>query len=185
MLKTRHLVALFILMAIAGCSAHNPSVTWDPQFDFADVRTYDWAPKEPETGVEIAYEAVDRAVKRVVDAHMSRAGFTRSSDNPSVRLNYWVGSEEVAQITDAAYYGPGWGAYWAYGWYGPDGVNISQYQPGSITVDVVSTDPSIGLIWRGIAGAELDLQGSPQRIEGAVEDALSDILDDFPPEDDD
>lgn len=183
--NARRLIALIALLTVVGCSSRNPAVTFDPRFDFAASRTFDWASKAPETGVEIAYDAVDAAVKQTVEEHLSRLGFTRSSDNPSFLLNYWVGSEEVAQITDIAYYGPGWGAYWAFGWYGPDGVNISQYAPGSITFDVVSSDPSVGLVWRGIAAAAVDVESSPQRIERAVRDSLREILKDFPPEIDD
>ncbi len=180
--NTRFFIAVIVLLTVAGCSSRNPAVAFDPRFDFAGSLTYDWASKAPEAGAEIAYEDVDAAVKRTVDEHMSKVGYTRSGENPSFLLNYWVGSEEVAQITDAAYYGPGWGAYWAFGWYGPDGVNVSQYAPGSITIDVVSTDPSVGLVWRGIAAAQVDVESSPRRIERSIEGTVREILKDFPPE---
>jgi hypothetical protein len=180
--NARRLIALIIFLTIAGCSTRNPAVAFDPRYDFTGLRTYDWAAKQAETGAELAYDVVDRAVKQAVDEHMARVGYSRTGDNPSFLLNYWVGSEEVVQITDASYYGPGWGAYWAFGWYGPDGVNVSQYEPGSVTIDAVSTEPGVGLIWRGIAAAQVDAQSSPRSIERAIEGTVREILKDFPPE---
>jgi hypothetical protein len=174
---------LLILLAATACAGRNPTVVWDVQFDFGGQRTYDWAPKDPETGLEISYDVVDGAVKRSVEAHLAREGFSKSSDNPAFLLTYWVGPEEVTQISDASYYGPGWGLYWAYGWYGSNGVNVSQYELGSVTIDVLSTDPSIGLVWRGIAAARLDEQTSAGGIEGAINGAVQEILKDFPPGD--
>ena len=89
----------------------------------------------------------------------------------------YIGVDEVV-LLQSGYYGRGWGGYWGWGWYGPVGLNVSQYDAGTITIDVVSSDPVLGLIWRGIARAEL--QASPQN-SGKVESALREILADFPP----
>ncbi len=179
--NSRTILALVLLVAGAACSGRNPSVAFAPYYDFAGLQTYDWAPKDAESGADLPYDDIDRAVKRVVDAHLTRAGFSRSSDNPSFLVNYWVGSEEVAQLTDDGYYAPGWGSQWGYGWAGPDGINVSQYGEGSVTIDFIATGPRPGLIWRGIAAAELDLASSG-RIEGAISSAVASILEDFPPE---
>lgn len=183
MRKPRHLIALLLLGATAAaCTGGNVNVAWDRHYDFAGLRTYDWAPKEPEAGPDLPYDAIDRAVKSVVDAEMRAVGFTRSSDTPTLLLTYYVGVEEVGEIDDGAYYGPGWGASWAHGWYGPTGVNVSQYGPASITLDVLSPDPAVGLVWRGIADTDLLPRIPADRVEGAVRGALRDILDDFPPQ---
>lgn len=182
MRKSRQLIALLVLMAVSACSANNVNTAWDAHYDFAGLRTYDWAPKEPEAGADLPYDVLDRAIKRAVDAEMSAAGFTLQPGNPSFRLIYYVGVEEVTRITDAAYYGPGWGASWGYGWFGPSGVNVSQYDQGTITLDVLSSDPGVGLIWRGIAPTQLDMAMSSQQIEGAVQSAMPTLLKDFPPQ---
>ena len=51
-------------------------------------------------------------------------------------------------------------------------MNASQYAPGSITIDAVSVEPGIGLVWRGIAAARVDTESSPQRIERAIRDTV-------------
>lgn len=178
----QYLATLLLVSILCACAGRNPNVAWDNQFDFRASRTYDWTPKQPESGPDLPYEAIDSAVKSAVDSAMSSAGFRLSTAEPRLRLTYYVGLEEIEQLTDEAYYGPGWGAYWGYGWYGPDGVNASQYDDGTITIDVLSADPAVGLVWRGIARAQLTPAMSPQQVERAVRGAVNDLLEDFPPQ---
>jgi len=179
MRKFQTLICLFALLLLPACSSVNPDTAWDPYFEYDGARTYDWAPKVPETGPDLPYDAIDRAVKRFVDSELQTSGYTRSSDNPVFRVTYYVGVEEIEALTNEAYYGPGWGAYWGRGWDGPIGPNLSLYDDGTVTVDIMSTDPAIGLVWRGIARAEITTAMSADRVESAVEGALEDLLEDF------
>lgn len=181
MRKSQQLICLLALLATAACSGLNPDTAWDPYFDFGGLRTYQWAPKAPETGPDLPYDAIDAAVRRVVDARMRAAGFTETDTNPTFRLTYYVGVEEVEALTDDAYYGPGWGAYWGWGWDGPVGINESLYDDSTITLDVLSSDPAVGLVWRARAHADMTPPVSPERAASAVESALKDVLEDFPP----
>ena len=177
MRKALRIAVLVALLASSACVRRHIDSVWDTQFDFAGLNTFDWAEKEPETGTDLQYESLDTAIRAVVDRHLTAAGFTRSSNNPSFLVTYYIGVDEVV-LLQSGYYGRGWGGYWGWGWYGPVGLNVSQYDAGTITIDVVSSDPVLGLIWRGIARAEL--QASPQN-SGKVESALREILADFPP----
>lgn len=182
MRKLRYLIALLLLTSAAACLFGAARTTaWDPLYAFDNGRTYDWAPKQPESGPDLPYEQLDAAVKRAVDGHMRTAGFTLSSAEPRFLVTYYLGVEEVGQITDEAYYGPGFGAYWAIGWFGPAGLNVSQYDNGTVTVDVLSSDPSIGLVWRGLARSDIVPSMSPQRMVSAVESAVRDVMVGFPP----
>ena len=178
MRKALPIAALVALLASPACSGSHIDAVWDTQFDFVALNTFDWAAKEPETGGDLQYGSLDTAIKTVVDRHMIAAGFTRSSNNPSFLVTYYIGVDEIMALQDG-YYGRGWGGYWGWGWYGPVGLNVSQYDAGTITIDVLSSNPALGLIWRGIARA--DLLSSPQD-SGKVDDAIRKILKDFPPE---
>ena len=177
MQKTLQIGALVVLLALPACATSHIDTVWDTQFAFVGLNTFDWAPQEPEVGGEMQYGSLDTAIRGVVDRHMAAAGFTRSSDSPAFLITYYIGIEEVARL-QKSYYGRGWGGYWGWGWYGPVGLNVSQYDTGTITIDVLSPDPALGLIWRGIARAELQpsSQGS-----GKVEGAIRKVLEDFPP----
>ena len=178
MRKALRIAALVALLASPACSGSHIDAVWDPFFDFAGLNTFDWAAKEPEAGADLQYGSLDTAIKAVVNQHMIAAGFTRSNNNPSFLVTYYIGTDEIVRLQDG-YYGPGWGGYWGWGWYGPVGLNVSQYDPGTITIDVLASDPPHGLIWRGIARA--DLLPSAQD-SGKVDDAILKILEDFPPE---
>lgn len=180
MRKILWVAGLFVLLAASACSGKHIDTVWDTQFDFVGLTTFDWATKEPETGANLPYRSLNTAIRTVVDRHMSAGGFRRSSNNPSFLLTYYVGNEEVVRLQDS-YYGRGWSGYWGWGWYGPAGLNVSQYDTGTITIDVLSPDPAVGLIWRGIA--RTDLLSSKQN-PGKIDDAIRKILEDFPPKDD-
>lgn len=177
MQKTLRIGALVALLGLAACAGSHIDTVWDTQFAFIGLNTFDWAPREPEAGAGAQYGSLDTVIRGVVDRHMAAAGFTRSSNNPSFLVTYYIGIEEVARLQES-YYGRGWGGYWGWGWYGPVGLNVSQYDTGTITIDVLSPDPALGLIWRGIARAELR-PSSPG--SGKLEGAIRKVLEDFPP----
>ncbi len=176
--------SLVLATTLAACSSFSVNAVWDTQHDFSRLNTYDWAVKQPETGPDLPYELIDSAVRSTVDDELSGKGFRRSDERPSFRVVYYVGTDEVVGLTDAGYYGRGWGAYWGYGWYGSNGINVSQYDEGVITIDVISSDPAVGLVWRGIARAEIEPGASARRLETSIRDAVRKILEDFPPPDD-
>ena len=177
------ILVVALAVVLPACSGATVDSVWDTQFDFSGVNTYDWAPKELETGPELPYDVLDRAIKGAVEQTLGDKGFRQSSENPSFYVTYYVGVEEVTGITDD-YYGYGWGGYWGYGWYGPTGVNVSQYDEGSITIDILSPDASVGLVWRGVASGTVDDGIRQNRLERVVRRAVDKILEDFPPPED-
>lgn len=173
--------SLVLATVLAACSSLSIDTVWDTQQDFSRLTTYDWAVKQAETGPELPYDLIDRAVRSVVDEELSEKGFQRADERPSFRVTYYVGADEVTAISDAGYYGGGWGAYWGYGWYGSDGINVSQYDESVITIDVLSSDPTVGLVWRGIARAQIEPGISADRLESGIRNAVRKIFEDFPP----
>jgi len=182
MRKSRFFVAVLLVLALAACAGANANTVWDTHYDFSAPLTFDWATKVPEIGPDLPYDAIDRAVKTAVEAELSAAGFTQSSANPSYRLTYYVGVEEVTRISNASYYGPGWGASWGFGWHSSAGANPSLYDEGTITVDMLSSDPAEGMVWRGRAASQIDGTMSADRVENAVRDSVRALFSDFPPE---
>ena len=181
-MRTPRLAPLLVLATtLAACSSLSIDAVWDTQHDFSRLNTYDWAVKQAETGPDLPYELIDRAVRSTVDDELSGKGFRRSDERPSFRVIYYVGTDEVVAISDAGYYGRGWGAYWGYGWYGSNGINVSQYDKSVITIDVISSDPAVGLVWRGIARAQIEPGISADSLESGIRDAVRKILEDFPP----
>lgn len=174
-------IATILLVSVSACASVAIDRAYDPSFDFVGSTTYDWAPKQPEAGPELPYAELDRVVRQAVDRALADKGFRRSAENPSFLVTYYVGVEEVTEITED-YYGYGWGGYWGYGWYGPTGVNVSQYDEGTVTIDILSTEPGGGLVWRGIGRGSINVTSAGRRMEGSVGRAVRDILDKFPPD---
>jgi len=170
-----------LVVTLSACISITVDRTWDSRVDFAGVSTYDWAPKESETGPDLPYADIDRVIREAVDEKLADKGYLLSSDNPTFRVTYYVGVEEVTAITED-YYGRGWGGYWGYGWYGATGVNVSQYDQASITIDILSSDPEPGLVWRGIGRGAIDPGARPRRMERGIQLAVDRIFDEFPPQ---
>ena len=181
MRNARLVVAALLLASLPACLSIAVDRAYDPRFDFATASTYDWAPKYPETGLELPYDLIDSALREAVDETLADKGFVRSSEDPSFLVTYYVGSEEVTEITED-YYGYGWGGYWGYGWYGPTGVNVSQYDQTSITIDILSSGLDSDLVWRGIGKGTINLTARERRVNRIIRRTVGEIFKKFPPE---
>lgn len=167
-------------------SACGPGISVNSDYDpralpaIQDFETYAWLP-HPSQGRD-ANQLIEGRVMSAVDAQMAGKGYTKVARDPDFLLGWHVAADDKVDVqTFNNYYGYGYN-YWGYG--GPlynQETYVRQYTEGSLLLDVVDAS-SNQLVWRGAAHGEVDLDASPEERQAKINDAVSMILDRFPPE---
>jgi hypothetical protein len=163
---------LFLMGFVVSCSTiYGVQYDYDKQADFKNLKTYDWMTVPEKADIDILN--VER-VKRAVNAELKAKGLMMTSDNPDFLIaGPLVKKEEVQVMNVGSGYVPAWG--------GPmsDG-GTSEYEEGSIIMDFVDAK-SKKMIWRGVAKAEIDNADTPEKKEKLINEAVQEILKNFPP----
>ncbi|HEY6626730.1 MAG TPA: DUF4136 domain-containing protein [Ignavibacteriaceae bacterium] len=169
--------AIIVLGLLAGCSSVSVTNDYDPTADFSAYSTfsiYNGVIKDSEL------ENVPLAKKRVLEAitnEMQKKGLTiTDSSNASLIILAHGGTAEKMNVTD---YGYGYGGWWGPNPYGRD-IDVSYYTQASLIVDFVDNTKK-ELVWRGIGSAALQDRGTPEERQQFIDEAVAQILDQYPP----
>ena len=169
-------VLLFICFTVSCASIYGVQHDYDKQVDFANLKTYEWLAVPEKANINSLN--VER-VKKAVNAELQAKGLTMTSDNPDFLIAEHLGKKDKVQVTDWGYgYGPH-GGYWG-GYWGPGGVSTYEYEEGSLILDFVDAK-SNKMIWRGVAKAEVNKANTPEKAEKLINEAVHEILKNFPP----
>jgi len=173
------LIVTIFISFLAGCSSVSVTNDYDPAADFSAYSTfsiYDGVIKDSEL------ENVPLAKKRVLEAinnEMQKKGLTiTDSSIASLIILVHGGTAEKMNVTD---YGYGYGGWWGPNPYGRD-IDVSYYTQASLIVDFVDNTKK-ELVWRGIGSAALQDRGTPEERQQFIDEAVAQILDQYPPVD--
>lgn len=178
-------------LATAGCSSVRTSYDFAPRTDFASWRTYAWYPTEGIASGDLRFDNTlfRRRIEAAVDRDLGSRGFVRLEDedaSPDFYVNFHLSTDQRLDVrTLNRGYRPG---PWQRGWgrSGWDGVGwtetrITEIAEGTLAIDFV--DASAGqLAWRGTGTRRLTRDPSPDRITRQVDEAVREILAQFPPQ---
>ena len=185
--------AFFLVMVFAAlclsCSSVRTQYDFDPAIDFAAWRTYAWYPNTPPpTGdPRLDNPLLHGRVAAAVDQQLAAKGFTLVQDRePDFFVNHHLSTEQrldVRTMNRTYVGGPhpvGWrGAGW--GGVGWTETVVDQYEEGTLIIDLVDV-PRRRLAWRGSGTRRLSADPSPERVTKRVNEAVEEILAQFPPE---
>lgn len=177
-------------MATLGvaCSSVQTSYDFDPDADFSAWRTYSWYPVgSPPTGDPgldnpLLHDRIVAAVERALGAH----GYARARDHvPDFFVNYHLSTEQKleARNLNAGYHGgPGGGRWNGAGWGGAgwQETHVHQFEVGTLVIDFVDVSAR-RLVWRGSGARRLASDPSPDQVTQRVNEAVDEILGQFPP----
>jgi hypothetical protein len=189
-------IRLFIvvsLIVLAGCSTLRTGYDYDAAFNFAGLRTYDWAPDaKPSSGDPVidTDTLLEQRVHEAVERELQSKGYRKET---SKQPDFWIAYRvSVRSRTDMStlnpwygYYGWGGGAWggWGMGGYYPwpyTGGYLREYDQGILTLDAI--DPKTRkLIWRGTAMDYINLTDSPQEKTRRIQESVQGLLEKFPP----
>ena len=173
-MKANHsFFVLFLMIFIIGCSTiYGVQFDYDRQVDFKSLKTYDWMTVPETANIDILN--VER-VKKAVNAELQAKGLMMTSNNPDFLIAEHLGKKDKVQVTNWGY------NYDQYGRdLGPQGVDTYQYEEGSLILDFVDAK-SKKMIWRGVAKAEINNTDTPEKTEKLINEAVQEILKNFPP----
>lgn len=205
---TRKLKMAWSLMAVsllAGCASLQVQRDYNPQAEFRLLRTYDFAETQISSGGPPAVNSplLARHIEGAVASELDRIGFRQvESGTPDFRIAYHVVADERSRFLSSGrsygsfgfgslygfrsfygfrgrfgrrffspYYGSGYGLGTGY---------VRQYLRGTLVLDIIDVS-SDEVIYRGWASKSLDLDPRPEKVRMYVDEAVAEILEDFPP----
>jgi len=169
-------VLFFIGFTVSCASIYGVQYDYDKQVNFESLKTYDWLPIPEKATMD---SLVVNRVKNAVNSELQAKGLTMTSNNPDFFIAEHLGKKDKVKVTNWGY---GYGSYGRYrgGYWGPQGVDTYQYEEGSLILDFVDAK-SKKMIWRGVAKAQIDDTNTPEKSEKLIDEAVQEILKNFPP----
>jgi hypothetical protein len=164
-------LVLFLMGLAVSCSTiYGVKYDYDKSANFTSLKTYDWLPIPVNTNIDSL--TIER-VKNAVNAGLQAKGLMMTSDNPDFLIAQHLGKK--TEVTDMGYsYGPHridrWGGR----------ISTLEYAEGSLVLDFVNAE-SKKMIWRGVAKAEVNNADTPDKKEKLINEAVQEILKNFPP----
>jgi hypothetical protein len=117
-----------------------------------------------------------------VNQELQTRGYRLVDENPDFKVGWHGAIDQKLDVgTMDSYYGYGWGSWYSpyYGGGAPH-TYVREYEEGTLILDVVDA-ASNKLVWRGTAQAELSSNSSAEKRQERLNEAVSKILEDFPP----
>ncbi len=154
-----------------ACSSISTNYDYDTSYDFSMLKSYRWADIPSKADAD---PLITQRVCAAVEAQLKAKGYAVAEGAPDFLVATYVGRRTRIRVTDWGYgYGP------RAAWYG-GGVDLYQYEEGSLVVDVVDARTK-RLEWRGTATAVLDPGASAEGRTERINEAVEKMLKDFPP----
>jgi len=177
-------IAAAVLM-ISACAGIKTTQDFSPNADFSGLQTFDFMPEPPRArDTRADNDLVDARFKNALTEVLEGKGFRQvSSGRPDFRVGYHLTLDQEVDYQTLNTY---WGGAWRYGGlYGPriatTSVQARPYTVGTLIVDVFDVE-SQELVWRGSGeGRVSDDVRTPEARQARVTEAVSRVLDRFPP----
>ncbi|NTU67321.1 MAG: DUF4136 domain-containing protein [Chlorobiaceae bacterium] len=179
---------LLTLFSLAGCSTLSVSSDYDNTMDFAAYHAYRWqAPGQDASGKDLlaSNPIVGRRVKAAVDRELAARGYVLKQVGP---VDFMVSAvATVRQISRLEPDPVSWnvGYYrgrpvWYRSWWGDPWPTVAYYEEGALMLDITDARKK-ELAWRGVVRGLVEDYGTPDRMQGRIDQAVQQLLSEFPP----
>lgn len=164
--------ALFFLISCSSISVHQD---YDPEYDFSKLKTYGFIPLSTESGIDqLSADKLDAAIKN----ELNSKGYTLS-DKSDFGIALMFSSKTKTNIQSYGY-GYGYGYWGRPGMYGTGGVDVTQYDEGTLVIDIIDMTEQ-KLVWRGIGSGAMEQSPTVEERTENINNAVNQILAQFPP----
>lgn len=179
-------LAIIYLSAMAACVNTSVTIDYDPETNFSAIKSFAWQDKsQPQTGDhKIDNEIVDKRIRSAVDSGLIAKGLTQVpasqaeilvsyqiAINPKLRDQNISGAIGLSKSSGGSNLGLSLGIPIAH----------HNYDEGTMILDISEVKSNL-IIWRGVAGRQIDPSASAQENADKIKKLISELLDGFPPE---
>jgi len=173
-------VVPLLVLVLAGCSRITVTAEHDPAANFGALHTYAWRPG-PQQGVgdpRFDSTLIDKRVRPAIDRVLAAKGYQMAA--PGTAADFLVGYHAVVRQKTSGQTISRWYGYRVGGARGGPQAYAHDYDEGTLLIDVI--DPAtMQLLWRGSGTRVVDPQASPEKREQRINEAVDQVLADFPP----
>lgn len=165
------LAGLLAVLLITGCASVSVQTDFDQDADFSTYHTYKWMPPLDDRPNRSPFDN-DLNRKRIheaVDRELAARGYTLAgADEPDLLITYHMGLQDRVEVST---YGYGT-------WRRPYRREVHHYKESTLVLDMIDAGLK-QLVWRG---AGTGVIGRYDDIDKRINDAVTAILKDFPPQ---
>jgi hypothetical protein len=181
-----------VLAAVAGCASNEVRVRTAiaPDANLNSEKTFRFLPMTMNHPVSDVAQQADpmfensitgREVRDDIARKLEERGYTRVRDpQADLTVAYYIGSKNRLQVTDYNYGYPFWGWRgwrWGGGWGSWPDRQVTEYQEGTVIIDVLDGSGK-KLLWRGVGKSEVP--DDPQDYAKALNHSVTAILSEYP-----
>ena len=164
-------IAIIATLIIGGCSTISVNQDYDPGYDFLQLKTFGFLPIPEDAGIDqLNANRLGEAIK----AELISKGYTLS-ENADFGIALHFGQQTKTSVQS---YGYGYGGWW--GRPGMGGVDVNQYDEGTLLIDFIDMKKK-ELVWRGTGTGVLSQSPSVEERTENINNAINQILAQFPP----
>jgi len=179
-------LVIVYLSAMAACVNTSVTIDYDPETNFSTIKSFAWQDKiQPQTGDhKIDNEIVDKQIRSAVDSGLIAKGLTQVpasqaeilvsyqiAINPKLRDQNVSGAIGLSKSSGGSNVGLSLGIPLAH----------SNYDEGTTILDIIEVKSNL-IIWRGVAGRQINPSASAQENADKIKKLVSEMLDGFPPD---
>jgi len=175
------------LLLLTGCgSSMDLSTDWDPEADFTNRKTYQFAERvsTKDSDPRIYNDITVQRIRNAVNLALQERGYELiTSGEPDFKVG-WHGSIDTKMnmetVTNDYSYTEGW--YSSHDTRLPQSKTyVNEWEEGTLIIDII--DPKKNeLMWRGTGTALVDENVSAEEDQEGLNDAVAKILTAFPPQ---
>ena len=180
-----------VLVALLGaaCSSVRTQYDFDPTADFSAWRSFAWFPpgSVPSGDPRLDNPLLLGRIESAVNEKLQARGFVLLQDRePDFWVQIHLSTEQRLDVRtmNTGYVGGPRGAGWRGGGWAGTGwteTRVEQYEEGTLVIDFVDAARR-RLVWRGSGTRRLARNIQPDRVTQRVNEAVEEILAQFPPQ---